>query len=78
MATPSDTVEIKAAPSAYGADAVAVSHTVPCDVDIVVVDDLPRPMPVVPQEIEVIETYLSALLDELLGKMPVKARSSQH
>lgn len=76
MATPSDTIEIKAELSACEADAVLVSRT--CDDDIVVVDDLPRPMPVVPKEINVIEACLSALLDDVLGKMPAKARSSQH
>lgn len=32
-----------------------------------VTDDWPRPTPIAPREIVVIETYLSALLDELLG-----------
>jgi len=33
--------------------------------DLVVVDDLPRPVPVTSGELEVIETYLGALLDTL-------------
>jgi hypothetical protein len=32
-----------------------------------VVDDLPDRVPVAPQELEVIETYLRAVLDEFLG-----------
>jgi hypothetical protein len=32
-----------------------------------VTDDWPRPMPVVPREIVIIETYLASLLGELLG-----------
>jgi hypothetical protein len=77
MATPSDTVENVAEPSFVVADAVPASRVALSDDDIVVVDDLPRPMPVVPKEVDVIETYLSALLDDLLGKMPAKARTSQ-
>lgn len=78
MATPSDTVEIVAEAAApCVAAAVPASRAMASEVDIAVVDDLPRPMPVVPKEIDVIETYLSALLDDLLGKLPAKARSSK-
>ena len=44
--------------------------------DIVVVDDLPRLMPVIAKEADVIETYLMALLDELLGKSRAPARQN--
>lgn len=76
MATPSDTVEIVVEPAAGVADAILASCVALSNDAIVVVDDLPRPMPIVPKEIDVIKTYLAALLDDLLGKMPAKARSS--
>jgi hypothetical protein len=50
------------------------SHLAPRGVPTVVaagpevVDDFPTPIPVVPSELDVIETYLGALLDDALGK----------
>lgn len=37
--------------------------------DVRVEDDLPRPVPVSRAEIEVLETYLGAMLDDLMREM---------
>jgi hypothetical protein len=40
----------------------------PIEAGAVVVDDFPTAIPVTARELEVIETYLAALLDDALGK----------
>lgn len=56
---------------ASAASAPSVPHAAET---IIVTDNFPRPLPVTKRELEVFETYLGALIDEVLGTRP--ARSS--
>jgi hypothetical protein len=69
MTAPTDNFSLIADTAIPTQDVGAVSR--PADThgeaDIIVVDDLPQPMPVMAKEADVVEMHLAALLDALLG-----------
>jgi hypothetical protein len=77
MTAPTDIIETIAETGAlsHGNSVSAPLGSMPSEPDdVVVVDDLPRPMQVMAKEADVVEMYLAALLDELLGKSRAASR----
>lgn len=70
MASPTDTVGFQNAPAVAQTEkrATEVEQIASDTREIQVADDLPRPLPVMAKEADVVEMYLASLLDELLGK----------